>query len=208
MKKPTSFMLASGVLALATAAQAQGQTNRLYLNAGAGVVIQQSVNIKGGDKIEFDRGFRFDAGLGCRCAKYLSAEIETGVIYTGIDKIGGITVSSYGGGANLYQVPLVAGLVYRPSSQCPFKPYIGLGVGGVATVVDLKTPLGNVNDADFAFCYQCMAGVKYDLGKRVELGLAYKFLGTTDHRWADQGVTLDTQRTMSHSILATLTWSF
>ena len=42
----------------------------------------------------------------------------------------------------------------------------------------------------------------------MDVGLAYKFLGTFNHDWSEQGITFKTGGTYSHSFLATLTWKF
>jgi opacity protein-like surface antigen len=208
MNQSKSLLLAPVALAAALTAQAQETNGPFYLKAEAGAAFQQGLAIKGGDKMDFDTGFRFDIGPGWQFTPSLAAELEVGVIYNTVDSIGSLPVSSYGGSANFYQVPVLANLVFTLPLQGPLRPYIGAGVGGVATVVDLTTPLGEVNDSDFVFGYQALAGVQYALSEHVELGAAYKFLGTTDHHWSQDSVTLDTEPTYSHSVLVTLTWKF
>jgi len=199
--------VAAGLLFVAPS-YAQTNTGRWSLSLDGGVALPQNVNIKGGDTIDFDGGFRIDAGVGYKICPPLTAEVEAGLIDNSVNKIGGVAVGSYGGTATLYQVPLVAQIIWAPCLKGVVKPYLGVGIGGVATVANLDTPLGNVNDTDVVFCYQAEAGVKFLAGEHLELGVVYKFLGTLDHSWSENGVTLNTDGIFTHSIMAVLTWKF
>lgn len=208
MHPSKSLFLAPVALALAFTAQAQETPGSVYLKADAGATFEQGLNIKGGSKLDFDTGFRFDVGPGYQITKSLAAEFEVGVIYNQVDTLGGVPLSTYGASADLYQIPMLVNVVYTVPLKGAIHPYIGAGLGGVATVVDVTSPLGDVNDTDFVFGYQALAGLTFSVAEHVELGVAYKFLGTTDHHWSDHGVTLDTDPAYSHSILATLKWRF
>jgi opacity protein-like surface antigen len=209
-------MIVPGI-ALLTAAAFASETNlvespvdqnRWSVNLDAGIALPQSVNIQGADRMDFDKGIRFDAGVGYVLTKTLSVGVETGIIHNSVDKIGGVPVSTYGGNAEIFQVPLVADLIFTPPLKGILKPYIGAGVGGVATVANLDTPLGAVNDMDVTFCFQGIAGIKCAAGEHLEFGVAYKFLGTLDHSWSENGVTLNTDGILTHSIVAVITWKF
>jgi opacity protein-like surface antigen len=80
--------------------------------------------------------------------------------------------------------------------------YIGGGLGGVYGVFT-----GNGTgllgfQTDFTFGYQAIAGVKYSLSERCDIGIGYKFLGTSDH---DLGGGISMDGTMTHSLLAAIT---
>jgi opacity protein-like surface antigen len=204
------FGLTLAAAAAFVTAQAGAQTNSgpWSLNFDGGVAMPQNVNIKGGDSIEFATGFRVDAGVGYRFLKPLVAEIDVGIIDNSVTRIGGLDVSSYGGSASLYQVPLVAQVIYEPQLKGVVRPFIGAGFGGIATVANFETPLGSINDTDYTFCYQGVAGVKLAAGDHLEFGVAYKFLGTLDHSWSENGVTLKTDGILTHTIMAVVTWKF
>ena len=94
-------------------------------------------------------------------------------------------------------------------------PYVGAGVGGAATYLTAQNvPLfgfgchTSYSSTDFTFAYQATAGLKYAISENIELGIAYKFTGTTDHNWSDNGVTFKTDGTVTHAVLASLTWKF
>ena len=199
---------AVALASVAMPAGAQTNTGPWSVNFDGGVAIPQNVNIKGGDTINFGTGFRLDAGVGYRLLKPLVAELDAGVIDNAVTTIGGVTVSSYGGSARLYQIPLVAQLIYSPVQKGVFRPFIGAGAGGIATVANLQTPLGSINDTDYTFCYQGVAGVKLAANEHLEFGVIYKFLGTLDHSWSENGVTLKTDGILTHAIMAVVTWKF
>ena len=64
------------------------------------------------------------------------------------------------------------------------------------------------SSTDFTFAYQATAGLKYAINETMEVGIAYKFIGTTDHSWSANNVNFDTDGTMTHAILANFTWKF
>jgi len=210
MKTPI-FLSVTGSTLLIAAANAGAQSDKWYLDVDAGAAIQQDVNIKnGGGKVDFDTGFRTGLGLGYNFCDSLSAQLETGVIGNSINNVGGTSLSAIGASAEIYEVPMLANVVYKIPTHSAWTPYFGIGAGGAATMLrSSNVPLGFPKSAtDFTFAFQGTAGLKYALGKNMELGVAYKFLGTTDHSWSQNGVTLKTDGTMTHSILATFTWSF
>ena len=199
-------MLALGAASLA--ANARAGEREFYLNADAGVSIVQDLNIKGGNTIELNPGARIDGAFGWQFSQPLAVEFETGITLNSVEKIGGVAVSSYGGRADIYQIPMLVNLVYTPPMQGKFKPFVGAGGGGIATVADMQTPLGNINDTDFTFGYQAFAGVGWTLSKRADIGLSYKFMGSLDHSWSSGGVTLKTDAMFTHALLLSFRWKF
>jgi OmpA-OmpF porin, OOP family len=200
MKTPI-FLSVAGSTLLIAAANADAQTNKWYLDAAGGVAIQQDVNIKNsGGKVDFNPGFRSGLAVGYNFCDSFSAEFETGVIGNSI----------IGASADIYEIPMLANVIYKIPTHSAWTPYFGVGAGGAATMLrSSNVPLGFPKDAtDLTFAFQGTAGLKYALGKNMELGVAYKFLGTTDHSWSQNGVTFKTDGTMTHSIVATFTWSF
>jgi len=206
MNKTTRVVLALGAASLA--ANACAQEREYYLNVDAGASLVQDLNIKGGNTIQLNPGGRIDGAFGWQFFKSLAAEFETGFTLNSVDKIGDVSVSSYGGSADIYQIPLLVNLVYTPSIHGKIKPYIGAGVGGIATVADMQTPLGNVNDTDFTFGYQGFAGARWELSPCADIGLAYKFMGSLDHSWSSRGVTLKTDPMFTHAFLLSFRWKF
>lgn len=208
MEGKKQFLIVAGVLPLATAAWGGDFTNRVYVTADVGPAFQQNINIAGGSKIDFNTGVRGDVSFGYACKPWLATEFATGVIWNSVDTIGGVAPSSYGGSMDLYQIPLMGNLVLTAPNLGRFRPYVGGGLGCVIGKLDFNSPLGNIHDTDHTFAYQAFAGLNYQISERVVVGLGYKYITTRDHGWTQNGVTLDTEGTSTHSVTCSLTWFF
>lgn len=214
MKKKIPFLLAAGILPLTAAAGEQSFVDHLYLSGDIGPSFVQGTRIRNADTIDFNTGIRADVAAGYQVTPWLAGELATGIIWNSADKIGNVPISSFGSSLDLYQVPVMGNVVLSYSCWQSyrfwrhFRPYAGAGVGGVAASVDFNRPLGDVKDTDFTFSYQAFAGVNCELSQRIELGLGYKFLQTGEHNWQENGVTLNTEGTSTHSVIASFTWRF
>lgn len=181
---------------------------RAYLGFDGGVALQQEVTIKapaGSVNATFDPGFRIGIRGGYQLWEELSLELESGLIYNSMDKISGVSLSSVGASAELYQVPIMANAIYSFTLQEPFSFYAGGGLGAVVSDFRASAFGSSGNSWDTTFGYQLMAGFKYAFDTGWELNLGYKFLGTTGH---DLGSGLKTDGTGTHSILAGFTYKF
>ena len=209
MRQKIRFLLAAGIVPLAATASAQSFSDHLYVTGDMGAALEQSLRIRGGgDLINFNTGIRGDVALGYHVNSWLAAEFASGVIWNSGDTIGGATFSSFGAAMDLYQIPVMGNGVFSSPEWHGLKAYAGGGLGGVAGMLDFQRPLGAIRDTDFTFSYQAFAGLNYRLSPRMELGLGYKFLQTGDHDWAENGVTLKTQGSGTHSITLSFTWNF
>ena len=220
MKKSYGWTLTSLLLA-ATGAQAE-LADHIYVSAGAGPVIQQDSTAQSapfsGGNISYDTGVRASLAVGYNFCSAFAAELETGVIWNPIDSINGNTLSSLSSSANLYQIPLLLNGIYKVPLKGAFHPYVGAGVGVAfglfegSSVPGLYSPLTggsmDYSGTDAAFAYQAEVGFKYALGKSAELGLAYKFFGTTGYSWSDNNAPFKTDGTLTHAIMATFDWRF
>ena len=219
----SSFGLAglAGIISIAITTSA-AEPGGAYVNVDAGPSFLHDVKIKdaGGARAKFDVGLRSDISVGYRFSESCAGEIETGLIWNSVRRIGTtVPPPTPGGGgyaayqrgdADLYQIPLLANALYFV--RCPklsaLQPYVGVGVGGIATVLDSEFPAGDVNDTDFTFAYQAFTGVKYACTDRISIGAAYKFLGTLDHHWEGSGLDVRTRSIFTHAIVAVLSIGF
>jgi OOP family OmpA-OmpF porin len=208
MKVKIPLLLAAGIVPLATPAFGQDFSSHLYLKADLGAAFQQEVRIHGADLIDFHNGVRGDLAFGYQANSWFAVEFASGAIWNSGDKIGGVSITSFGGSLDLYQIPMMGNVIFSTPAWHGFKPYIGGGVGGVAALLDFQRPLGAIRDMDFTFAYQAFGGLNYQLSKHFDLGVGYKFLQTDDHIWAQNGVTLKTGGTGTHSVTASLSWKF
>ena len=237
-------LLLLSALALAASSQA-AMPDSVYVKADVGPAWLQDVKIKdaGGVKMRFDTGVRADIGVGYQINPCWSVGLESGVVLNSVSRIGTeVPPPTTGGGssvyesgkADIYQVPLMAKVVYTFSLGSErFKPFIGAGAGGIWTDVNARffasTATGGggggdqtfrraaaasggrtfrFEDNDITFGYEAFAGFKYALSDRVDIGVAYKFMGSLDHDWRDSGVKLKTDGIFTHSILAMVGFHF
>jgi opacity protein-like surface antigen len=190
--------------------------DKLYLGFDAGVALQQDVTISDSigdsEKITFSPGARLDMMLGWQFTKRFAAEFELGFVANKVSH-------SYALGTDYtdvtyLQLPMLVNGIYtlplNKSETCLV--YFGAGIGGVFS--KYMDDYGDETPGDSAFAYQAQAGIKWAVGRRCDLGLAYKFLGSTGHDlgsgWDSNGdpTAFTSDGTMSHSILATFTVRF
>lgn len=217
-----SKKIAAATLLLAAASSHGALTDNWYLDFGAGGAFQQNVSIKsgtgfgpGGD-VRFDPGFRIGLDLGYNLNDSFAIEFDAGMARNTINQVGIQKLNSFGANAELDEIPLLINGIYKFPLHGAFRPYVGVGIGAAISIFDSSNIPGSFfpgqkpqySDADTVLAYQAELGFKYSVGEKVDLGLAYKFLGTTDHSWNDNNVNLKTDGTMTHAIEATLTWHF
>jgi outer membrane protein OmpA-like peptidoglycan-associated protein len=114
----------------------------------------------------------------------------------------------------------MANAYYDIATGTRFTPYVGFGVGAARlsmSNVSASTGFGSlalVNDTDTVFAYQPIAGVHYAISPRIELGLEYRYVGTTDANFAVAQPTNAfagssfKEQYQSHNVLLSLTWHF
>ena len=211
MSKPKSTILAGsfavaiygwvGNLSAAADAPPQG-----YISFDGGVSRTQGTTVNDGagnsTRVAFDAGLRFDLRLGLSSLKGLRGEIDVGVLYNAL-KTNPLT--STGGKLELYQVPIMLDLGYAFRVIGPLSVYFGGGIGAVYGVLNGDgTSLIGVS-SDLTFGYQGFGGISYALSDRLDIGVAYKFLGTSSHDWGS-GIQMDGTRT--HALMAAITMKF
>jgi opacity protein-like surface antigen len=175
-----------------------------YLTFDGGVTLQRDVTVRdgGGAKASFDPGFRLDAafGVGTHTPNSWAGEFEFGLIYNSMKPIEALDSEHL----DVYEIPLMVNVIYTLPLDGPVTAYIGGGIGAVYGVFagDGTGILGFSTDVTFG--YQGIMGLGYSIGEKAKLGIAYKFLGTTDH---DMGA-FRSGGTMTHCLLAKLTFTF
>ena len=163
--------------------------------------------------IKFATGWRAGGYVGYNFCEYFAAQLDSSLIWNDITAVGGQTVSSFGS-AHLEQVPvLLEGVFKYPLGK--FKPYVTAGLGGdfarfASTGIPFSGPPSNLNYAslDTTLAYEAGLGFTYSLTKYLDLGAVFKLVGTTDHGWNDNGISLKTDGTIVSTINATVTWRF
>ena len=193
MKSLKTVCLAAGAAMLVANARA-GEPGKMYLDLDAGPAFLQDVTIKSGpgagSTLTFDTGVRADAGFGYNVTDALSVELESGVVWNSGKNVSG----------DVYQIPVLFEGIWNIPVNGAWSAYIGGGVGGVWTDVES----GGTSNSDFVFAFSGVAGLKYKLSDKADVGIAYKFLGSLDHNFGGS----NTDPGYTHSVLASLNWKF
>ncbi len=152
----------------------------LKLDGGANFLQDVTVTFAGfSESGRFDTGYRVDLVGGYELNRFAAIELETGYLENSMEH----SHHSWMG-----QAPLLANFVLRLENESPFIPYVGIGAGGVLSVLHADIFTGDTlliaEDATAAtFAYQAMAGVAFRPNPHVEFNVGYKFLGTTEQRY-------------------------
>lgn len=156
-----------------------------------------------------DEGFRVGGALGYHFSEMLSGEVEVSYANADVSSIyaGGIfdtTVPTNGDGSLL----TIMGNVIIGQNMGNWRPYIGAGVGAAHLTVDLDFGSG-IDDSDWTWAVQGIAGIDISLSEQMSLGARYRYqhIGETD--FMDnfpEPVALDA--TASHNVEAVLTVNF
>ncbi len=177
------YFYIAAVVGLALSASAQREGPYLTADIG-GAFVQDLAGTFAGvpGKLEFDPGVRAGIGVGYTLRATPSYEaavqFESGVIYNSINRFR----SDFGDASadgDMYQVPILADILYTFSAGPRLVPYVGIGGGGVYSRVHIESMEGFfVGDTSDSFdpAVQALVGVRYKLDERNEIGLGYKFL--------------------------------
>lgn len=169
-----------------------------------------SDSIGDSETVTFDPGARLDCQLGYNFTRNWAAELEVGLIISPVKH--SLILGTDFMDVDDTELPVMVNVIYTRPLGHHFSAYIGGGVGGVFS--EYSDEFGDTTPSDSAFAFQGMAGIKYVINDRWDLGVAYKFLGTTEH---DVGPGFDSNEnatefksdgTMTHSVLVALTCKF
>jgi opacity protein-like surface antigen len=146
--------------------------------------------------LAFKTGVRLDLDAGYQFGDSWTLEGEFGYIYNPVN----LSLSTGTTSPSLYQIPVLANCIFTLPVHWPVKPYVGAGVGLVVTGLN---DLHDLNGAG-----QLLAGLKYDINDRVDVGVGYKLLITTPHDWDDIIDNTQGDRSITHAIVASVTIKF
>jgi outer membrane protein W len=182
--------------------------SQLYIDANVGGSWLTDTKIAG-DEVSFDLGVRFDFAVGYYINDTLALEFESGWIRNSVDTIGGASLPG-NTDLTLHQVPLLVNAVYHVQSDSPWRPYIGIGLGGVVSLFDIDAPSNDQTGSDFTFAYQGKAGLGFALTEQCIIDLSYKMFGALAPEWEfDNGGTIKSDdKILVHCFLASFTYRF
>ena len=173
-------LLVAAALPIATA---QAQTFYLGGEGGWSVLENQRDHVTGAPSAHarFDSGFAAGARAGYEWGPW---RFEEEYIYHSNDlnglRIGGTSLPAVHGSRESHAI--MTNVLYDFKYGWPVVPHIGDGIGAV-DIIDHATSPGlavALNDNDWQFGYQAIAGLRYNLSPNLAFDLDYRYLGTTD----------------------------
>jgi outer membrane protein OmpA-like peptidoglycan-associated protein len=113
------------------------------------------------------------------------------------------------GDRNAYAI--MSNLIYDFSLGYPITPHIGAGIGavGLREGVNLRNSASVVDNTQWEFGYQAIAGIRYNINPALAFDFDYRYLGTTDPTFRTRFGTVSYGSGYStHSLLASLSVRF
>ncbi|MGH7993089.1 MAG: outer membrane protein [Limisphaerales bacterium] len=189
-------------------------SGKVYLSFDLGPAWQQEITLSDtlgdSEQVSFDPGARLDFDFGYNFTKNWAAELEVGLAINQVKN--SFFLGTDFMEVDLVELPIMVNVIYTQPLGRHFSAYCGGGLGGVFS--DYSNEFGETTVSDTTFGFQGLAGIKYAPNDRWNIGVAYKFLGTTEH---DVGPGIDSNGnstefksdgTLTHSVLLTLTCTF
>lgn len=152
-------------------------------------------SIVGSGAIEFDTGFAASVAVGYYFANWLALEAEAG--YAGAEASGvsgtatltGPPLTIISGTASvegdIQTLPIYVNAMVRPQMNGVF-PYVGGGVGGLWYDANLDSVAGvpvRESHSDFVFAAHADAGVEFDVGSHILMGIRYRYTWVNSSEW-------------------------
>ncbi|MBV9824228.1 MAG: OmpA family protein [Alphaproteobacteria bacterium] len=216
MAAGTCIAAAVGIISISNA---MAQTLYLGGEAGWNVLEDQTDRLSGGPslKAKYSDGYAVGVRGGYEMGPWRFEEEYT---YRNNDLsrlgIGGFSSSNVSGSRSshaimtnvLYDIDLSRWGMAMP---WPVTPHIGGGVGAVDVVDQAKIPGRGqlLNDDDWEFGYQAIAGLRYNMTPNVALDVDYRYLATTPASFRVPGTTARYKSDYeNHTLMASLVYRF
>ena len=204
-----------GLVALGTllAAPARGADGKSYFGADVGLTLTSSTKVEasgGGQSVDgtvkFKTGYRLGLTGGYMINDNFAIEVETGFSGTSVSSIDGVSNVA---DISIYHIPVLVNVIWRIPTGMKLKPYVGVGAGMAASIIDIKDARGltDGNDSTIVPAFQALAGIRYDFTDRLGLVAGYKYLYTGSPEW-DGGVQIKFGALKSHQINVGLNFTF
>jgi len=199
--------LAGVILLLAATAVAQEDGGRGFysdVNLGASFVqsttVKRSATLGSNQKLNFDVGLRLDVAFGAQFGP-LAFDLETGITANSTSRI----QDEFGGGDfDFYQIPFLANFYYHIPTRSRLHPFVGVGLGGVGTILENHDLFFGTSDDAFSFGWQGIAGCTYEVWPSIDLGVVYKHLGVTERSFDSLDLKMGITHTHSVTFLVSV----
>jgi opacity protein-like surface antigen len=203
--------------------EAQETTGLWAVRMQAGGTIPQETSVtefgryRDYGNLKLDPGFRMDFSGGRRFLPWLEIGPELGFTFNGVDAIGGFSYPN----SSLSQITFMANVRVEYPYQYRLVPFVGAGVGGVASFLTFGGGHGDHyyydepdgTGDDFSLVFQAFAGLRYRLTDRTSLGVEYRYLMTDRQHfsvdwWYGGGFDVAVDSVQMHSFSLVLTAEF
>lgn len=184
----TSAIAAAAMLTISV--YAQPRANTWYGKADMGGAIVQDTELReffgpvpGNNEVKFDPGVRFGLAGGYNFTEWFALEGEFGMSWNGVDKMGDANPVD----ATLISVPFMMNARFQLPNPTRIRPYIGAGVGGSSSVLDMDHLEYQANGEDWevwgsasdvTFAWQAFAGVQFEVNEQLNIGIEYHYIWT------------------------------
>lgn len=175
----------------AFAASFLGYQGKDYVKIGSGLYITGDAEIGSNDifvnaiakatgaKFTFDPGFALGGSFGFKFDSGYETELEYSY---GKNDITGITSNfgsvSFPGEASRHSI--MGNLAYNFMNSKNLSPYLGVGLGMALHHAETSLDGNKTTGSDTTFAYQLLTGVNYLMTPTAELGLGYRYWGSSD----------------------------
>jgi opacity protein-like surface antigen len=204
--KATKMSTLGGVVALTVIAIGPNLYAGVSFEGGISLVENSTLHDDAGTKVSFDPGMRLDLRVGGAFTNGFGLDLDVGLIYNQM-KVNPLSTET--GTLDFYQIPMMLEVTYSLPRFGGFRAYVGAGIGAVCGIFT-GSGTGLLGfDSDITFGYQATVGLKYALSEDWEMGIAYRFLGTTEHELdSGFGSAVKMDGTFTHSLMATISFKF
>jgi outer membrane protein OmpA-like peptidoglycan-associated protein len=207
MKIKAVLLAGTAAIALATSASASGlRGSYAAIEGGAGwigserilqeVAVTSVITTSPIFDTDFATGWAVLATLGYAFDNNLRAEIEAGYRRNDIDRLVQLTTPAVlSASGDLSEFTVMANLLYDFALGDKLTLSVGAGVG--ADLANLKAAALGVDDDEWVFAYQAIAGLNYAIGRQTQLFLNYRYL----HADAPEYTAVTGVNTVQHTAL-------
>jgi opacity protein-like surface antigen len=199
--KRTLIILSLGIAGLWLTNPAIAADSGTYFHFDVGPNVLQKVHQEFSDGFErdldFNTGVRIGISQGYNLNSWAALEFETGFTFNELkhsdDWLG--------------NVPILANAIFRYDCPSGWTPFVGVGGGGSVAIA--KTALFH-NDSDYYLvaAWQGQAGLRYRMRESLELGLVYKYFGTTAPKFELFGDSFKLEKIHNHYVGLQLQYNF
>lgn len=156
--------------------------------------------------VSVDPGMAWTIEAGLELTDYLAVEVQTGYFRNSIESISGgqfvappfNPIPIVGGSGRFEQVPILANVLFRvplieqESGLGTMRLELGGGIGAIQASGRMTAEAGpdptaaldgltmSFDGSDWVFGYQGTVALRWDLSPNVDIGIRYRFMGTTD----------------------------